>query len=177
MVEFEANALVKEIALNWTTATERNNSGFRIERRTEDEPDYREIGWTNGAGNSDTPLDYAYTDSDVQPGVTYYYRLQQEDFDGTTEYSPVRKARLRTMDNDLTVQPNPTNGNVQLSWLRDAGTYRADVYSVGGKLVLSRENISERSYGIDLSDLPAQMYLLRVTTTEGVVTKRVLLRK
>ena len=77
--------------LTWTTASEKNNAGFNVERSI-DGKTFEAIGFVKGAGNSNRTLRYAYTDANVFriTGATkVYYRLQQVDRDGQVEYSNV----------------------------------------------------------------------------------------
>lgn len=70
--------------ITWSTASERDNDYFRVEKSTDG------ILWfpladVKGAGNSVETLDYEIKDNDVAEGVIQYYRLKQFDFDGTME--------------------------------------------------------------------------------------------
>ena len=110
MTNFNATPNGKHIALNWKTATERDNSGFEIQRSTDGKA-FAKVGWLDGVGNSDKAHNYTFTDADVQPNVSYYYRLRQLDHDGTEHFSAVRSALLKD-NNKLTVNklyPNPVN--------------------------------------------------------------------
>jgi hypothetical protein len=80
-----ASATVK---LTWSTATEVENFGFNIYRSTAENGAYEKINAAiiPGAGNSTTPRQYAYTDANVTPGKTYWYKLQQVDFNGNFKF-------------------------------------------------------------------------------------------
>ena len=177
LTDFNAQARDKDILLSWITETEVNNKGFNIERRAENETAFRTIGYAEGQGDSDVTVYYDFVDEDVELGLTYYYRLQQEDFDGRTEYSATRKARINTLENEVVLQPNPTRGQVSIVWSRAVGSYSVEVYDAAGKLISSQSNIQDTAYQFDLSDMPEQMYLVRITTAEDVITKRVVLNK
>lgn len=177
LVTFEASAREKDILLGWVTATEINNSGFHIERRAENETSFRKIGWEDGAGDSDEEIFYNYVDTDIEPGITYYYRLQQEDFDGQFEYSEIRKARLTGRDDMVNLSPNPTSGQVQITWSTPVGSYDVEVFDAAGKSVRFRSANDAAYLDLDLSDLAEQIYLVRITTNNEVITKRVVLSK
>lgn len=172
LVNFDAQARDKDIILNWVTAQEKNNKGFYIERRTEDETNFRTIGWKGGKGDSDNDVYYNFVDKTAAVGLTYYYRLNQEDFDGKTAYSDVRKARIETLENEITLQPNPTRGLVNLTWKRAIGTYQVEVFDAAGRLVLREDNLHDASYRIDLSSNTDQIYMVRITTADEVISKR-----
>lgn len=67
--------------LYWTTATERNNNYFTIERSL-DGIDWVLIGSVDGVGDSSTPSSYHLLDDHYQYTINYY-RLGQVDIDGS----------------------------------------------------------------------------------------------
>jgi hypothetical protein len=71
--------------LNWATASEKDNKGFTIER-SPDGNRFEAIGFVQGIGNSVSLRRYQYKDV-LEVPQTFYYRLRQEDNDGTTTYS------------------------------------------------------------------------------------------
>jgi hypothetical protein len=74
--------------LNWITATEQGNKNFVIERSL-DGNGFQEIGTVDGSGNSTSTRSYTFTDGNITPGNTYYYRLKQVDQTGEFSYSDV----------------------------------------------------------------------------------------
>jgi hypothetical protein len=80
--------------LKWTTASEKNNDYFTIEK-TKDGIQFDVIGIQSGAGNSIETNNYSFTDSDVY-NIINYYRLKQTDYDGKCIYSD-----LISMDNSI----------------------------------------------------------------------------
>ncbi|MCH7963336.1 MAG: T9SS type A sorting domain-containing protein [Bacteroidetes bacterium] len=85
LTSFSAEASENEIVLNWTTATELNNQGFEIERRSA-ESQYITIGYIDGYGTTTEPREYTFIDNLSLTG-TFFYRLKQIDFGGMYEYS------------------------------------------------------------------------------------------
>ncbi len=73
--------------IEWTTATEKNNDYFSLER-SDDAVNFVEVARVAGAGNSIEPIDYAYTDYGIHGGDNYY-RLVQVDYDGTRTVSEI----------------------------------------------------------------------------------------
>ena len=70
----------------------------------------------------------------------------------------------------LNVYPNPTNGHITIGGMPEGG--RAELYDTTGRLV--KVSTSPR---INLSACPAGVYLLRIISTDGVATQRVIIRK
>jgi hypothetical protein len=74
-----------QIILNWSTATEINNHGFEVERKTGDGI-YLRIGFVTGHATTTEIQNYSFVDSKIASGI-YTYRLKQIDFDGSFKYS------------------------------------------------------------------------------------------
>jgi len=74
--------------LEWATQTEIDNRGFGVERSI-DGKIFVKIGWVDGHGNSNYQKDYTFVDDNVLQGVTHYYRLKQEDWNGEVKFSNV----------------------------------------------------------------------------------------
>jgi hypothetical protein len=80
------------VTLNWTTGSETENLGYHIYRCLTIDGEYEKLtaDMIEGAGSSRTTQAYEFVDQDVQEGATYFYKLEQVDFDGTTEvYGPI----------------------------------------------------------------------------------------
>lgn len=91
--EFDVTSLADALRLDWSTASERDNRGFHLERRTRD-GDWRAVAFVQGAGTSNREQRYGYVDVQVERETTYQYRLRQEDLDGSVSYSAVREGRI-----------------------------------------------------------------------------------
>ncbi len=92
LVSFEVYAENSRIHLQWTTMAESNNFGFFVERNQPDGA-FKEIGFVPGAGTSNTTQTYHFYD-DMQEERVVYYRLRQQDFDGSRTYSRTVKLLL-----------------------------------------------------------------------------------
>jgi hypothetical protein len=80
-----------KVALEWVTQTETESLGFHVYRSLSEAGKYEKItvALIEGAGSARTTRTYQFMDPDVEPGKTYYYKLEQLDFDGTSEmYGP-----------------------------------------------------------------------------------------
>ena len=97
LTRFEGHLNEGAAYLSWTTASEKNNAGFTLERQLGPEnsqdlaPErWVSIGFVSGNGTTNAPSEYRYQDTDL-PGTSghVFYRLKQLDFDGTTSYSDV----------------------------------------------------------------------------------------
>lgn len=87
LAEFSGRNTGTANILTWTTASEKNNQGFGIERSM-DGINFREIAFVEGIGNSNRLQRYSYEDR-LEVPQTFYYRLRQVDYDGTFTYSKI----------------------------------------------------------------------------------------
>ena len=74
-------------------ATEKNNSGFVIERArlrssNYDETSWERIGFVQGHGTTTEENSYSFIDENLKAG-NYQYRLKQIDYDGSFEFSNI----------------------------------------------------------------------------------------
>jgi hypothetical protein len=90
LVSFTASLNQGTPELQWKTATEVNNAGFEVERTINNQQltanNWSKVGFVSGAGTSNSPHNYSFTDKVGTPG-TYSYRLKQIDRNGAFTYS------------------------------------------------------------------------------------------
>ncbi|RKY87597.1 hypothetical protein DRQ11_05785 [candidate division KSB1 bacterium] len=84
LITFYAQVFERYVVLHWSTASETNNFGFEIQRRTEDE-DYQTIGFVKGNGTTTEVCHYRYVDENLAASK-YYYRLKQIDTNGQVHF-------------------------------------------------------------------------------------------
>lgn len=82
------NSNTKDIYLYWLVDSQVNNVGFYIER-SNDQINFQEVGFVEGTGTTTLQQEYFFTDTNIQMGKIYYYRIKQIDFDGTIEIFPI----------------------------------------------------------------------------------------
>jgi len=107
LISFQAFEDQVGIALNWSTAWEKESSHFEVERKQE-EGAFSKIAIMSGAGNSSQPLGYTYTDRKPPLGRVYY-RLKQVDVSGHYTYSKVTSAVHNPAAQEV-LYPNPNRG-------------------------------------------------------------------
>ncbi|MBR4582613.1 MAG: hypothetical protein IKO34_02245, partial [Bacteroidales bacterium] len=98
LTSFTATCDGRSALVEWTTATEKNNDYFSLER-SDDAINFTEVARVAGAGNSIEPIDYAYNDYSIHGGDNYY-RLVQVDYDGTRTVSEVIVANCIEPESD-----------------------------------------------------------------------------
>ena len=89
LTSFTANTTMGIITLNWRTATEINNRGFEIQRKADDN-NWVVIAFKNGNGTTTNTNSYSFTDNISSLNANKLsYRLNQVDFNGQSQFSPV----------------------------------------------------------------------------------------
>ena len=83
LTSFTAEASTDTVTVNWETASEANNLGFYLWRSLDEMQNYTNISGFIPSLDEGAGAFYAYEDTDVTPGFTYYYRLQEVPDDGT----------------------------------------------------------------------------------------------
>lgn len=166
------------LQLYWTTATEVNNAGFFIEKSI-DAVTFTQIGFVSGAGTITVPQNYRFDDTDVDPEITYYYRLRQVDHDGHVQYSSVRQGMIhqQNLSGSIWVSPNPTYDDIVVAMNNFPGNTSAGValYSTTGNLVGVWTMDALQTLRISTRDFAQGWYVLVVTTSLGeVVTQKII---
>jgi len=131
LISFSAEKLSTMNVLNWTTASEINNSYFEIQRST-DNKNFKTIDTKTGAGNSNKTINYTYYDYNTI-NSTVYYRLMQVDFDGKFEYSNSVVVNQNTTDNSI-IYPNPVGKNEVFNIIAEQGSLVSIFNSSGQKI-------------------------------------------
>ncbi len=70
--------------LEWTSCSETNNESFVIEK-SDNNNNYYPVGIGRGASNSNSQIEYSFTDPEQLISEITYYRLSQTDYDGSVE--------------------------------------------------------------------------------------------
>ncbi len=151
LISFHATTEKGHILLEWETATESNNYGFEIQRRTAASLDWQTIGFIQGKGTTTTPQHYRFVDDQIAAG-SFYYRLKQIDFDGRFEFSSEIYVDLALPDRFVLEQnyPNPFNPETMIRYqipLRSDGSVMVElkIYNLLGDEVRSLVQKEQRA--------------------------------
>ena len=134
LTSFSANVSDAKVTLDWSTATELNNNGFEVQRKSV-VGDFATIGFVKGAGTSTNQHNYSFTDRDLVAGK-YFYRLKQIDYDGKYEFSKAIEVDVRPLDNFTLEQnyPNPFNPTTTIGYvLNEKSNIKLTLYNALGK--------------------------------------------
>jgi len=185
---FTASLSGSTVKLNWKTATEVNNYGFEVERKSpsptpslrEGALDWKLIGFVDGNGNSNSEKSYSFTDNitlNLNNTIKAQYRLKQIDNDGTFNYSNEIEVELNIVPKAFALEqnyPNPFNPSTKIKYsIPIIGTgiipqsVTLKVYDVLGKEVATLVNEQEPAgnYEVDFNalNLASGIYLYRLS--------------
>ncbi|GAA4382657.1 T9SS type A sorting domain-containing protein [Hymenobacter koreensis] len=141
LISFVAAWGERNPVLTWSTASEKNNAYFEVQRSL-DGASFERVGQRAGAGTTTTRTSYQFTDlSLTQVSVrNVYYRLRQVDEDGQSTLSPVRAVQVPAVSQAFTgnVFPNPYSEKVSVRFESfEAGEVNLTVHNVLGQTVLA----------------------------------------
>jgi trimeric autotransporter adhesin len=163
-LSFSGDRLNEDVLLNWSTASEKNNRGFSIEKAEQGSSTWSVIGFINGKGNSNTVNTYSFIDGGAfAQSEVVYYRIKQTDNNGTASYSQIITLRSSKAINEAQVRvyPNPARDNIYVDLNAGLTNTSIEVLDSYGKLV-ARENVNGATNSVELSTLPPGVYLLRL---------------
>ena len=179
---FTAEVNGKKVLLNWATATEKNNSGFEIERKIVDS-DWQPVGFVPGHGTTTEPISYSFEDR-LQSGGIYSYRLKQIDFDGSYDYSNEVSVIVSTPSEFRLAQnyPNPFNPSTTIEFsIPTKALVTLKVYNTIGEevAVLVNQDLSAGNHSVkfNASGLVSGVYIVRMTAGNFSEAKKMNLLK
>ena len=164
LLNFKGKTAEKTNVLSWTTANEINSASFEIERSNNGEA-FAQIGSVKAAGNSSIEKTYSFNDVNLNAAFSFYYRLKMVDANGSFVYSNIIKLNKQGKS-VFQVQPNP----VENSTIKVYGSNMkyAKVYDINGKQLLSQELSNSDHAELKMSNLVKGVYIINVTTTDGL---------
>lgn len=176
---FKALEERKNIVLKWETSQEINNSGFEIQRSTDNKNFYK-VGWVEGHETTHETIKYDFVDETAKVNVLYYYRLKQMDKDGQFEYSDLVDIMLKD-ENSVHVSdiyPNPvaatgfTQIKINVANKTDA---QMNIFNQQGQVIQSlRKTLTSGGdvWEISTADMVKGSYFAKIQVGEEVVYKK-----
>lgn len=182
LASFTSSVSNRDVTLNWSTSSELNNSGFEIERSSDNV--WTKVGNVNGNGTSSSVNNYSYNDRGLATG-SYSYRLKQVDFNGNFEYFNLNnEVNIGTPSAFALSQnyPNPFNPSTTINFdLPTDGKVSLKLYDMSGKEVatLVNEVRSAGYYSVNFnaSQLTSGVYFYTISADNFTATKKMLLVK
>ena len=182
LTSFTASVIDNQVQLNWSTATEVNNSGFDIERKS-GAGNFEKVGFNPGFGTTTEARTYSFVDQKVGVG-SYSYRLKQIDFDGTSAYSEevnveVNPPLVFALDQNY---PNPFNPSTVIKYsIPQDGFVNLSVYNLLGEKVATLVNETQKAgrfeINFDAGRFASGVYFYSIEAGSYKSVKKMLLMK
>jgi hypothetical protein len=179
---FEAAPFEDGVRLRWTTATEEQNTRFRVLRRAgADGGVWEQVGMGKAVSKDGSTKTYQFTDTDVPyPADSVSYQLEQVEADGRVHKSGSVAVSLTTAAFELFgTYPNPARERATVRFSVPSGHQDDDVhlrlYDVLGRQVrtVAAGSVTGRhEKQLDVSDLSSGIYVLQLNVGERTRTQR-----
>ncbi len=184
LLSFSSYCENNNIGLKWATASETNNNYFTVERtNNKDVSNFVPVGTVNGHGNSNTVLNYQFTDnlemekcSDAYP---FYYRIKQTDYDGKYSYSNIIPAHCCGNTKIPVLSPNPSDGNITGYVYDGVREINVTIINSFGQKVLSEKYLlnNTNTFLINATGMENGMYIINLKIDSKIYTYRQIILK
>jgi hypothetical protein len=183
LISFASSVIKRDVKLNWITANELNNKGFEIYRKSQ-ATDWTNIGFVQGAGNSNQKRYYAFNDNKLNVGK-YNYRIKQVDLNGNFRFYDLPNDVDVTLPKNFSISqnyPNPFNPVTKIDFDVPYDSYVSiKIFDITGREMktLLNEKRTAGYYTLDFNsnNLSSGVYFYRMIADKFSEVKRMLLVK
>ena len=168
------------VQVDWTSKTETDMLRYEVEKSTYG-TNFVKANSTIARGNSTTPVDYNWFDTNPNMG-TNFYRVKGIDKAGNVRYSEMVRVLFGKGEPSIVVYPNPMEGRIFKMDMYNLvkGTYVLNLYSNDGRLVHSEQlqhDGSQATRTINLKgDIAKGAYQLQLMSDNGFKTSKILIK-
>ena len=172
---FKADCQNNLVELSWSTTTEVNSNEFIIEK-SENGVEFSRLATVAAAGNSNSLIEYNYTDENPAAGNSYY-RIRYQGQNGTIAYSTVEVTTCAPKEESVQIYPNPVNNTLHIDFVsKNKGRVDIAITDVSGKIVHKSNHyvkVGFNRFEIELNKLPAAMYQLMIKTEQLQIMRKI----
>ncbi len=133
-----SNLVAKEkngtVELNWACEYQLNNKGFTIKRSTNGTL-FNAIGFVGAQTGSGGSVKYEFTDAHLPAATTAWYRIRQEDMDGTFTYTKIMTVNTSANKPAISIYGHEQSITVVFPAVRPLTTYNIMVYDLAGRII------------------------------------------
>ena len=184
LTTFTASMSNGKILLEWETASEVNNYGFSIERKTikpAHDTAWQAAGFVHGNDYSNAHHYYTFTETPSGNSNTIAYRLKQIDNDGNFKYS--HTVTVNAVSGTFAIQqnfPNPFNPVTTINFEIPADSrVTLRIYNILGKKIATLlddyKQTGRYSIPFDASNFASGVYFYRLTAGTYTAQKKMIL--
>jgi len=174
LLSFNAYCNTNQVDISWSTASELNNDYFTI-LKSNDGVNYSQLGIVDGAGSSNTIINYSYTDGSAISDLTYY-KLIQTDYDGKVTSFPAKTVICDEASVNISVFMN-TDGLIADIYTLAQESYQISVYDATAKRIVNTTYNLNKGYNrinIEDSGWANGMYIVVVQGSNANHTAKVM---
>ncbi|WP_051350376.1 ExeM/NucH family extracellular endonuclease [Dyadobacter alkalitolerans] len=168
-ISFEGTSAGQSNKLTWKTASEEDNMGFEV-LKSLDGKHFEKIGFVLGNATTKQRSEYSFSDVNVQPGQTYYYKLKQNDFKGSFELSRIIAVKSDLDQAQYKIYPNPNQGIFTLS-ASNVNIHSIRMFGITGQQIAVNATRGEQAHELLLNTktmlVPGLYYVEFVTAGQG----------
>lgn len=183
LASFSASVSGNSVSLYWSTVSEENNSGFDIERKLSEDV-WKKAGFVNGAGTTNQPRNYSFTESGLHSG-RYSYRLKQIDYNGNYKYHEIRNEVLVGVPGKFALMqnyPNPFNPSTIINYQLAINSFvTLKIYDISGREVMQLVNEVQQAgyYAVNFNakNLSSGAYFYKLSTDKFSDVKKMVVVK
>jgi hypothetical protein len=182
LTSFTGNVKAGIVTLNWNTSTEVGNFGFNVERSSNGQ-DWQNIGFIQGAGNSNSVKKYSFVDNTAK-ARKYSYRLKQVDNNGAYTYSQVIEVSNSVQPTSFSVgnYPNPFNPSTIIRYALPVDAFvKITICNILGQTITTivNQNMEQGVHEVSFnaSNFTSGTYIYRIEAGSFTATKKMLLIK
>ena len=171
------------VELVWTTASETNNAGFRVQHRDSEDDTWTKLGYVESnasGGTTNEAQTYRFATEDLAMG-THQFRLRQVDLDGTTTvHDPVTvEVQMQEALQLAAPTPNPVQDRATLSFaVQEQADTRLTLYNTLGQRVRTVYRGTPpageaQTVRLSTTNLTSGVYFVRLQSGARTETRRV----
>jgi len=161
--------------LEWATTAETNSDRFEIQR-SKNGKIWDQLAVVNAKGESSNLVKYQYKDTKPEAG-TNLYRLKMVDRDASFAYSRIQSAEFNVALTTV-LYPNPAVDYLTLHVDDISLVQRIQISNILGNSVYDKiKNATDLSSRVDVQNLPAGMYIVRITRATGAIASAKIIKQ
>lgn len=159
LTDFTAKSQGNAVLLTWNTANEQNNKNFEIQS-SQNGTNFNTAGIVSSKGSGA----HAYYFEDAKPNTSngsVYYRLKQNDIDGSTEFSSILKIDILETAGSFSIKPiGKFTNTIDLKvTAKEKGRIGLFLFNaLGAKVMQTELPVNEGSNMISIGGLPKLQY-------------------
>ncbi len=180
LISFDAKAVNNsKVKLDWSASEEVNISGYEVERNRSGS-DWEYVDFVPAA-KSGGLHQYQLIDKNPYKG-TSRYRLKIKEADGRSNFSEVRTVKITDLSSSIVVSPNPAINNAAIKIMNGVSGKAVSILAVdarGAEVYFRKVELTTGNNTVELpvQSWPAGSYSLLISTNEGTVSKKLIVRR